>query len=222
MPSSLPSYMTIHTPSPRKNSRTVPERSVVSPIMPLQTPVRHDRMIEWLGGVTYGALERTLGSMKQLMGSGSAAGSDMGSVAAGDEIFLLVSSYGGATGVGMSFYDAVTGWLHPNLVTIGSGDVDSSGIIIFLAGRRRYLTRNTTLLFHLAGRTLEKDVRHSSADLESMVKEDKLKDQQYARVVAEACGGGMTAEQALDLMKKNTLLTAEEAVAMGLAHGIIE
>jgi ATP-dependent Clp protease protease subunit len=178
--------------------------------MPLQTPVRHDRMIEWLGGVTYSALERTLNSMKSLMSSGT------------EEIYLLVSSYGGATGIGMSFYDAVTGWLHPNLVTIGSGDVDSSGVIIFLAGRRRYLTRNTTLLFHLAGRTLEKDIRHSSADLEAMVKEDKLKDQQYARVVSEACGGAMTAEQVLDLMKKNTLLTSEEAVAMGLAHGIVE
>ena len=214
MPTSSSSYMTTHTSSLSKNSRPVSEKPVVSPIMPLQTPVRPDRMIEWLGGVTYGALERTLGSIKVLMGPGNNTGSD--------EIFLLVSSYGGATGIGMSFYDAVTGWLHPNLVTIGSGDVDSSGIIVFLAGRRRYLTRNTTLLFHLAGRTLEKDVRHSSADLESMVKEDKLKDEQYARVVAEACGADVTAEQVLGLMRQNTLLTAEEAVAMGLAHGIIE
>ncbi|HEX7724878.1 MAG TPA: ATP-dependent Clp protease proteolytic subunit [Candidatus Paceibacterota bacterium] len=209
--------MSTSSPLSRKNDRSVrsitrtqlESESIVSPIAPLQTPVRPDRLVEWFGGVNYGALERTLTGIKSMMNSSA------------DEITLLVSSFGGATGVAMTFYDAITGWLNPNLVTIGSGDVDSSGVIVFLAGRRRYLTRNTTLLLHLAGRTLEKDVRHSSADLESMVKEDKLKDEQYARVVAEACGGTITAEYVLDLMKKNTLLTAEEAVAMGMAHGIV-
>ena len=121
----------------------------------------------------------------------------------------------------MSFYDTVRTVLPVDLTTIGTGDVDSSGIIIFLAGRRRYLTKNTTLLFHLAGRTFGTDRRFSTADLEDMLKEDKLKDYQYACVVSDATGGRSTPEKILDMMAKTTVLTAEEAVSLGLAHGVL-
>ncbi len=104
---------------------------------------RPERTIEWLGGVNFENLETVLGKMKKLVVENPA-----------DEIHLLINSYGGPTGVGMSFYDAAKSWLRPNLTTIGSGYVDSSGVIVFLAGGKRFLTRNTTLLFHLAGRTL--------------------------------------------------------------------
>lgn len=170
-----------------------------------------ERVIEWLGGVTYGNLERILGLVKSQM-----------STHPDEEIPLLVNSYGGATGIGMSFYDAVNGWLKPNLVTIGSGDVDSSGIIVFLAGRKRFLTKNTTLLLHLAGRTLEQGKRISTADLDAMLKEDKLKDYQYACVISDATDGRYAPEDILDMMARNTILTAQEAVNMGLAQGILE
>jgi len=170
-----------------------------------------ERTLEWLGGVNYENLGRIIGSVKVLLSS-----------APEEEIALLVSSYGGATGIGMAFYDAMTGWLKPNLTTIGSGDVDSSGIIVFLAGRKRLLTKNTTLLLHLAGRTLDRDKRISTADLESMLKEDKLKDFQYACIIAQACGGSWTPERILEMMARNTILTAQEAVSMGLAQGIVE
>ncbi len=138
-----------------------------------------------------------------------------------EPVSLLVNSHGGPTGIAMSFYDTVRTVLPVDLTTIGTGDVDSSGIIIFLAGRRRYLTKNTTLLFHLAGRTFGTDRRFSTADLEDMLKEDKLKDYQYACVVSDATGGRSTPEKILDMMAKTTVLTAEEAVSLGLAHGVL-
>lgn len=138
------------------------------------------------------------------------------------EICLMVNSYGGPTGVGMSFYDAVRSWLRPRLITIGSGYVDSSGVIVFLAGEKRYLTRNTTLLFHLAGRTFEGGKRFSTADLEDMLKEDRLKDYQYACVVSDATEGKYSPEEVLKLMANTTVLTAEEAVNMGLAHKVLD
>ena len=107
-----------------------------------------ERTLEWLGGVTYANLQTILSGIKELMREDSE-----------EEIHLLISSYGGATGIGMSFYDAVKGWLKPRLCTIGSGDVDSSGVIVFLAGEKRYLTENTTMLLHLAGRTFDKEKR---------------------------------------------------------------
>jgi ATP-dependent protease ClpP protease subunit len=169
-----------------------------------------DRTIEWLGGVSYPNLDKTFASIKMLMMEDP-----------NEEICLVVNSYGGVTGIGMSFYDAVETWLKPNLVTIGSGDVDSSGVIIFLSGKKRYLTKNTTLLLHLAGRTFEGGKRFSSLDLENALKEDRLKDYQYACVVADATGGKYTPERILDLMAQNTILTADEAVNMGLADKVL-
>ena len=167
------------------------------------------RTIEWFGAVNYPNLEKTLTRIKSLMADGSR-----------EDIDLLVSSYGGATSVGMSFYDTINTILKPNLVTIGSGDVDSSGIVVFLSGKKRFLTKNTTLLLHLGGRTLESDTRFSTAELENLLKENRLKDYQYACIVADATRGRYSPERILELMSRDTILTAEEAVNLGLAHGI--
>lgn len=170
-----------------------------------------ERTIEWLGGVDFENLQSVLTKVKEFVVDD-----------AEEEIHLMVNSYGGPTGVGMSFYDAVRTWLRPNLVTIGSGYVDSSGIIVFLAGRKRYITKNTTLLFHLAGRTFGESKRFSTADMENMLKEDKVKDYQYACVVSDATEGKHSPEKILEMMASSTVLTAEEAVNMGLAHRVLE
>lgn len=168
------------------------------------------RTIEWLGGVSYQNLNNIFGEVKRLILEDK-----------NEEIHLLVNSYGGTTGVGMSFYDAVKDWLKPNLITIGSGDVDSSGIIVFLSGKKRFLTKNTTLLFHLAGRTLSGEKRYTVQDMEAMLNEDHLKDFQYACVVSDATDSRYTPAMILEMMRKNTLLTADEAVQMGLAHKVL-
>lgn len=170
---------------------------------------RPERSLEWLGGVSYDNLYRTLGDLKSLM-----------IINPDEEIQMTVSSFGGATGIAMSFYDSVR-LTKPVLTTIGSGDVDSSGVVIFLAGTRRYITKNTTLLFHLAGRTFTSDRRYTTLEMEAMLKEDNLKDYQYACVVSDATSGFLTPDKVLDMMKKNTILTAEEAVQMKLAHAVL-
>lgn len=180
------------------------------PVVPVNLVANHARMVEWFGGVSYENLERVTQEIKRLMVHDPA-----------EEIQLLVNSFGGATGIGMSFYDTMTTLIKPNLVTVGSGDVDSSGIIVFLTGRRRFLTKNTTLLLHLAGRTLDQPKRYSSGDFENMLREDKLKDYQYACVVSDATNGMHSPEKVLALMEKDTILSAEEALAMGLAHRIL-
>ena len=169
-----------------------------------------ERTLEWLGGVSYSNLELALSGLKRLIKEDPKR-----------EIHLLVSSFGGGTGIGMSFYDTVRTLLRPRLCTIGSGDVDSSGVLVFLSGEKRFLTPNTTMLLHLGGRTFDKEKRFSTMDMENMLKEDKLKDFQYASVVSEATGGKYSPEKILELMAQNTILTAEEAVNMGLAHTIL-
>ncbi len=169
------------------------------------------RTVEWLGSVNHDNLDRVIADVKHLM-----------ITSPHEDIHLLVTSGGGATGIGMSFYDTMTSWLKPKLTTIGSGDVDSSGIIVFLSGEKRYLTKNTTMFFHLAGRTFGTDKRFTTKDMQAMLHEDSLKDYQYASVVSDRTDGKYSPEDILDLMAKNTLITPQEAVNMGLAHKILE
>src|SRR5947209_776052 len=120
------------------------------------------RTVQWIGGVN-GAILADVVEQIQLMLAENPL----------EQINLVVTSHGGPTGMGMSFYDTMRSVYKPNLVTIGSGDVDSSGIIVFLAGNERFLTPNTTLLLHLAGRTFDSPKRFTTPDMESIIKEDK-------------------------------------------------
>jgi ATP-dependent protease ClpP protease subunit len=198
------------TTSPAAKKKTSSQPDLWS-TAPLETFAPNpSRTLEWFGPVTHENLRATTARMKELVAEDPQG-----------EIALMVNSPGGATGIAMSFYDAVRSVWKASLTTIGMGDVDSSGIIVFVSGRRRYLTRNTTLLFHLAGRTFGTEKRFSTADLEDILKEDRLKDYQYACAVSDATQGRMTPEKVLEMMKKNTVLTAEEAVSMGIAHKVI-
>ena len=166
--------------------------------------LKPENTIEWFGEINFENLERVIDKIKNFK-----------------EAQLMVNSYGGPTGVAMSFYDTVRNIFKTKLTTIGSGYVDSSAIVVFLAGEKRLITKNTTLLLHLAGRKFEAEKRYSTKDMEDMLKEDKLKDYQYACVVSDATGGRYSPEMILEMMANNTVLTAEEAVNMGLAHKVV-
>jgi ATP-dependent protease ClpP protease subunit len=194
----------------KRSTRKDVEFSVEQTSLPLfvHSPFRN---VEYFGVVNYATTERVIEEVSSLMAEDPR-----------EEIHLSVTCAGGPTGTAMSFYDHMRYVLKPRLVTIGSGDVDSSGIIIFLAGERRFLTKNTTLLLHRAGRIFEGGKRLTASELEAMVREDNLKDFQYASVLSERSHGRLTTEKALQLMENNTILTPIEMISFGLADSILE
>jgi ATP-dependent protease ClpP protease subunit len=121
----------------------------------------------------------------------------------------------------MSFYDMVRYIIRPNLTTIGSGDVDSSAMLLFLTGERRYVTAHTTALLHRAGRVFDGSMRVTSAELSAMAHEDMIKDQHYAAIVAKHSRGRLKPEQVLQLMNENTTLLPKDFISFGLADSII-
>jgi ATP-dependent protease ClpP protease subunit len=169
-----------------------------------------ERTIHWIGSVNAETSSDIIISIQKLLKRDEHA-----------PINLVVTSPGGASGIAMSFYDSIKHIYRPLLYTVGSGDVDSSGIILFLSGIRRYITPHTTLFLHLAGRTFDRNRRISTQEMEAMLKEDKLKDFQYASIVAEHTNGRLSVQDVLDLMARNTVLTPTEAVDYGLAHEIL-
>ncbi|OHA15072.1 MAG: hypothetical protein A3G52_02920 [Candidatus Taylorbacteria bacterium RIFCSPLOWO2_12_FULL_43_20] len=173
--------------------------------------LKMDRAVEWLGAVTYANFEKVLKEIKLKARESKE-----------EEITLFINSPGGATGIAMSFYDSMRLLGVGNLTTIGSGDVDSSGIIVFLAGKKRFLTKKTTLLLHLAGRTFDPSQRFTTVEMESMLKEDKLKDYYYACVISDNSNGKVSTAEVLGMMANNTILTPDKAVRIGIAHGVLD
>lgn len=181
--------------------------------VPFPSPLalRATHTLEYFGSVTYATNGRVLSDMKAHIARN-----------AGAPLTLVVSSPGGQSGIAMSFYDMVRTVLRPALTTIATGDVDSSGIIIFLSGTRRLVSQHTTLLLHPAGRHFDPSTRYTAAELSAMAKEDALKDAQYARIVADNSNGRLTQHQVQTLMECHTVLSAEELVHLGLAESLLQ
>jgi ATP-dependent protease ClpP protease subunit len=167
------------------------------------------RTLRFVGAVTHVACERMLSKIEKLVQASPL-----------EEITLMVTSTGGPTGIAMNFHDTIHQILRPALTTIGSGDVDSSGILIFLTGDKRYVTKGTTLLFHPAGRRFGNE-RYTTREMESMLAEDRLKDSQYAELVSLRSRGRLTREHVLDMMERHTVLSPHELVTLGLADAVL-
>lgn len=180
----------------------------IAPVGAVSLPVR-GRMVRYVGPVTRVMNARVLQDIGGLLDAEPEA-----------EIGLLVTSTGGPTGTAMNFYDTLQHVLKPKLVTIGSGDVDSSGIVIFLTGDRRYVTKRTTLLLHNAGRAFDRQ-RYTTREMAAMLAEDCMKDEQYATLLAERSRGMLLTRDILDMMEQQTVLSPDRLVALGLAHAVL-
>jgi ATP-dependent Clp protease protease subunit len=176
----------------------------VSPQLPSRT-----RTLRYTSSVTRAMNEQILKDMERMLDD-----------APEEAIALMVTSPGGTTGTAMNFYDTVRHILRPNLITIGSGDVDSSGVIVFLSGTRRYISKRTTVLLHPAGRVFGNQ-RYTTREMEAMVAEDRMKDEQYATVVAENSRGKLTTQEVLALMEQHTVLSPNDMLELGLADALI-
>lgn len=168
-------------------------------------------VLEYFGSVNYATNERVLMGIKEHMEKKPS-----------QDLTLIVTSPGGPSGTAMSFYDTVRKVLKPRLTTIAMGDVDSSGVVIFLSGGRRLVSPHTTLLLHPAGRSFDPSTRYTAAEIAAMAREDELKDQQYASIVASHSKGRLTQGQVLTLMECHTVLSAVELVRYGLADAELE
>jgi ATP-dependent Clp protease, protease subunit len=173
-----------------------------------QSTIPQKQLLHYFGRVGLEKNERLFTEIKQLMQKSPA------------EIYLTVSSSGGPSGAGMCFFDMITKIVRPRLITIGTGDVDSSGILIFLSGERRWISRNTTLLLHPAGRYFDNDHRYTAEEISAMVAEDRLKDEQYAAIVADR-STFLSQGEVLDMMRTHRVLKPEDLLAFGLAEKII-
>ena len=172
--------------------------------------IQPDRLVLWAGKIEESGLTRVFERMLELTQQDPKK-----------EIFLLVSSPGGSASAGFCFYDtARVLWDGPQLITVGSGNISSAAITVWLAGKHRILTENATLFFHDARRhmgTGAYDVDELGSARQSLGTDRKI----YMDILEQASRGKLERNKIAELLRKPRTYTAKQILKMGFADEII-
>lgn len=139
--------------------------------------------------------------------------------APGEPITLYINSPGGEVVSGLALYDYIQLMSSP-VYTVCIGTAASMAAILFLAGEKRKMMKNTQLMIH--------DPSYASGDVggakphEIQEKLDKLMETQkkLAHIIAERTG--LSIKQVYRKTKHDTYIGAEEALKLGLATEIMQ
>lgn len=137
----------------------------------------------------------------------------------GKEITLHINSPGGEVISGLAVYDLISLMKSP-VRTVCTGTAASMAAILFLAGEKREMLPNTRLMIHdpsfsggSIGGKKSHELRH---ELEKL---DEVREA-LAKIIAEKTGRPL--EEIYDVTSDDTFYSAEEAIAFGLATGIMK
>lgn len=133
------------------------------------------------------------------------------------DISLYINSPGGSVSAGMAIYDTMQ-FIKPDVATIGMGCVASMGQFLTTGGapNKRFLLPNTKVLMHqplidgLGGQTT--DILIHARDME-------LTRELLFKLIAKH--SGQTYEQILKDGERDNIMSAEQAIAYGLADEIL-
>ena len=133
------------------------------------------------------------------------------------EITLYINSPGGEVVSGMTVYDYMIGMSTP-IRTVCIGYAASMGSILFLAGEKREMLPHTQVMIHDPYQTGGMDGRKPDEIEEQLNKLKRVRDI-ISKVIVERTGRSM--EEVREKMKTDSYFDATEAIAFGLATGIV-
>jgi ATP-dependent Clp protease, protease subunit len=134
-----------------------------------------------------------------------------------ERINLLISSPGGSVFHGLTLYNYLKG-LPIEINTYNFGSVDSIGVIIFCAGKKRYSVPHSRFLIHGVKFNINGQVSMDEKQIEEHLKSVKIDQQNIARVIADTSGKPM--HKIEEDMHNRTTLNPQEAKDYGLVHEI--
>jgi len=103
------------------------------------------------------------------------------------KIYLLFSTPGGLVSHGMTLFNTLKG-LPVELTIHNSGNVDSIGNVIFLAGAKRYACKHSTFMFHGVGFNGQAGVRLEEKNLKETLASLHAEQKRIGDVIAETTG----------------------------------
>jgi len=132
-------------------------------------------------------------------------------------IHLMISSPGGSVFHGLSIYNFLCG-APINVTTYNFGSVDSIGVVIFCAGKKRISVPHARFLIHGVSMTLNAKQTLDEKDLEERIKGLKIDYQNISRVIADTTKRDV--DSIVADMNNRTTLNPNEAKDYGLVHEI--
>lgn len=134
-----------------------------------------------------------------------------------EKIHLLISSPGGSVFHGLSLYNFLKG--SPIEVdTYNFGSVDSIGVVIFCAGKKRYSVPHARFLIHGVRFNVSGNASFDEKQIEEHLKSVKIDQLNIAKVIAD--NTSKPTHKIEEDMINRTTLNAHEAKDYGLVHEI--
>jgi len=132
-------------------------------------------------------------------------------------IHLLISTPGGSVFHGISVYNYLRG-LPVELVTHNFGAVDSTGLVVFSAGKTRLSVPNARILMHGVSATVPGPAALTEDQLQESLKSLRIDASYIARIIAEH--SRKTEKEIHEAMLVKTTFDPKEAIAFGLVDRI--
>ena len=166
-----------------------------------------ERAIRFLATITDRTADQLFSAIDSLLAQGTS------------KIRLLLSTPGGSVFHGLSIHNYLKG-LPVEVDTYNFGSVDSIGVVIYLAGSRRYTVPHSRFLIHGVKYTFNFNGQLSldEKQLEEYLKSLQIDQRNIAKVIAGTTG--KTFEQVDADMNNRTTLNPDEAQEYGIVHEI--
>jgi len=132
-------------------------------------------------------------------------------------VYLALSTPGGQVREGMNLYNILRG-MPFDLTVHNVGSVDSIGNAVFLAGKTRYATANSTFLFHGVGFNITAPTRLEEQHVRDRL-DSILADQKRIGSVITA-NSNLNDEQVANLFRTQQTVDAAWAIDKGIVHEI--
>jgi len=133
------------------------------------------------------------------------------------KIILLISSPGGSVFHGISIYNYLSG-IPIEIETHNFGTVDSIGVILYLAGKKRYSVPDARFLLHPVQITFQGTGSLEEKQLEEKLKGLQIDEQNIGGIIAKTIN--KSRDEVIQKMRDRTTLNPEEAKSFGLVHEI--
>lgn len=133
------------------------------------------------------------------------------------EIYLILSTPGGQVMNGMHVYNVLRG-LPVKVTTHNSGNVDSIGNAIFLAGDKRYACPHSTFMFHGVGFNMPSGGRLEEKLLRERLQGIQADQKRIGSIIEEHTD--LAAEDVESLFLEATTKDAAYAASTGIVHEV--
>jgi ATP-dependent protease ClpP protease subunit len=135
------------------------------------------------------------------------------------QIHLLLSTTGGTVREAINLYNVLKG-MPFELTTHNVSEVNSSGNVLFLAGKKRYATANATFMFHGVGYAVQQGYRLEEKDVREKLTGILREQQRIGDVISK--NTSISTKEIASLFKKAQTKNASFALDKGIIHEIRE